>query len=126
MCSSEEDIKDETCPRRIQQKCKLAVYIARSYSTNRRDRPEAMGLVCGLVYLLAIIFFLPFAFKRDIVEVTSGAGNKDSILEAQDIENGRKLHRFPLEKVWLSLSSMLHIAMLIKRSLHHTASHTAL
>ena len=60
-----------------------------------------MGLVCALVYLLAIINFLPFAFKRDIVEVTSGAGNKDRVLEAQDVENGRFLHRFPLEKVML-------------------------
>ena len=58
-----------------------------------------MGLVCALVYLLAIISFLPFAFKRDIVEVTSGAGNKDRVLEAHDLENGRFLHRFPLEKV---------------------------
>ena len=63
------------------------------------ERPEAIGLVCALVYLLAIINFLPFAFKRDIVEVTSGAGNKDRVLEAQDLENGRFLHRFPLEKV---------------------------
>lgn len=58
-----------------------------------------MGLVCALVYLLAIINFLPFAFKRDIVKVTSGAGNKDKVFAAQDIENGRFLHRFPLEKV---------------------------
>lgn len=58
-----------------------------------------MGLVCALVYLLAIINFLPFAFKRDIVAVTSGAGNKDLVLEADDVENGRFLHRFPLEKV---------------------------
>ena len=58
-----------------------------------------MGLVCALVYLLAIINFLPFAFKRDIVEITSGAGNKDRVLEAQQIETGRFLHRFPLEKV---------------------------
>lgn len=58
-----------------------------------------MGLVCALVYLLAIINFLPFAFKRHIVEVTSGAGNKDRVVEVQDLENGRFLHRFPLEKV---------------------------
>ncbi|KAK3709082.1 tunicamycin resistance protein [Vermiconidia calcicola] len=58
-----------------------------------------MGLVCALVYLLAIINFLPFAFKRDIVKVTSGAGNKDKVFAAQDIENGRFLHRFPLEKL---------------------------
>ena len=58
-----------------------------------------MGLICALVYLLAIINFLPFAFKRDIVEVTSGAGNKDRVFEERDIENGRFLRRFPLEKV---------------------------
>ena len=58
-----------------------------------------MGLVCALVNLLAVINFLPFAFKRDIVEVTSGAGNKDRAHEAVDLENGRFLHRFPLEKV---------------------------
>lgn len=62
-------------------------------------RPEMMGLICALVYLLAVINFLPFAFKRDIVEVTSGGGNKDRVLEAQDIQSGRFLHRFPLEKV---------------------------
>lgn len=62
-------------------------------------RPEAMGLVCALVYLLAIIAFLPFAFKRDIVEYTSGAGNKDLVLDMEAIESGRFLHRFPLEKV---------------------------
>ena len=63
------------------------------------ERPEAMGLVCALVYLLAIVNFLPFAFKRDIVAVTSGAGRKDLLQEGQDIEMGRFLHRFPLEKV---------------------------
>lgn len=61
-----------------------------------------MGLVNALVYLLAIINFLPFAFKRDIVEVTSGAGNKDILIDAEVVENGRFLHRFPLEKVSLA------------------------
>ncbi|EME38447.1 hypothetical protein DOTSEDRAFT_75847 [Dothistroma septosporum NZE10] len=66
---------------------------------NPIEIPECMGLVCALVYLLAVINFLPFAFKRVIVEVTSGAGNKDRILEAQQIETGRFLHRFPLERL---------------------------
>lgn len=56
-----------------------------------------MGLVCALVYLLAVVNFLPFAFKRDIAELTSIS--KDATLEAQQIETGRFLHRFPLEKV---------------------------
>ena len=82
-----------------------------------------MGLVCALVYLLAIINFLPFAFKRDIVEVTSGAGNKDRVLEAQDIENGRFLHRFPLEKVMCSEKFRAKF-ILMCHSLPHTVLHT--
>ena len=62
-----------------------------------------MGLVCALVYLLALILFLPFVFKRDIVEVTSRSGTIGDILEAQDVENGRFLHRFPLDKVTFPL-----------------------
>ena len=58
-----------------------------------------MGLVSALVYLLAIIVFLPFAFKRDIVLATSGGGEKDLVVEAQHVETGRFLHRFPLEKL---------------------------
>jgi len=58
-----------------------------------------MGLVSALVYLLAIVVFLPFAFKRDIVEATSGGGHKDVVVEAQHVETGRFLHRFPLEKL---------------------------
>jgi UDP-N-acetylglucosamine--dolichyl-phosphate N-acetylglucosaminephosphotransferase len=58
-----------------------------------------MGLISALVYLLALINFLPFAFKRDIVEVTSGGGNKDYVIQVSDVEAGRFLHRFPLEKV---------------------------
>jgi hypothetical protein len=50
-------------------------------------RPEMMGLI--------------FAFKRDIVEVTSGGGNKDYVIHTPDVEAGRFLHRFPLEKVSL-------------------------
>lgn len=61
--------------------------------------PEMMGLVSALVYLLAITTFLPFAFKRDIVEATSGGGNKDVVLEVDQLETGRFLHRFPLEKL---------------------------
>ena len=58
-----------------------------------------MGLICALVYLLAVVNFLPFAFKRDIAAVNAQIDSKDRILEAQQIETGRFLHRFPLEKV---------------------------
>jgi UDP-N-acetylglucosamine--dolichyl-phosphate N-acetylglucosaminephosphotransferase len=49
--------------------------------------------------LLALVNFLPFAFKRDIVAATVESDVKDRILEANGIEVGRFLHRFPLEKV---------------------------
>lgn len=66
--------------------------------TNEFARPECIGLICALVYLLAIVNFLPFAFKRDIIEVTTTESD-GGVLEAHHIENGRFLHRFPLEKV---------------------------
>ncbi|KAK5700380.1 tunicamycin resistance protein [Elasticomyces elasticus] len=81
------------------------VFIKRGYKgrdlskKNAVEIPEAMGLVCALVYLLAVVNFLPFAFKRDIADVTSAATNKERLLEALDIETGRFLHRFPLEKL---------------------------
>lgn len=58
-----------------------------------------MGLCSALVYLLAIVNFLPFAFKRDIAAATFGVPDKNRIIEAGELENGRFLHRFPLEKV---------------------------
>lgn len=58
-----------------------------------------MGVLPALVYLLALTAFVPFVFKSDIVEMTSGAGNKDDLLEAQQNETVRLLHLFPLEKV---------------------------
>ncbi|KAK3678380.1 tunicamycin resistance protein [Recurvomyces mirabilis] len=58
-----------------------------------------MGLICALVYLLVLVSFLPFAFKQHIVESTSGNGDKQRILEEGSVDNGRFLHRFPLEKL---------------------------
>ncbi|KAF2763837.1 UDP-N-acetylglucosamine:dolichyl phosphate N-acetylglucosamine-1-phosphate transferase-like protein [Teratosphaeria nubilosa] len=81
------------------------VFIKRGYKGRDMSKkspveiPEAMGLVCALVYLLAIVVFLPFAFKRHIEEATHQHPTQDDLLEAQHIENGRFLHRFPLEKL---------------------------
>lgn len=61
--------------------------------------PEAMGLVCALVYLLTLIIFIPFPFYKDIVAATSGGGNRDVMMERKQIETGRSLHRFPHAKV---------------------------
>lgn len=58
-----------------------------------------MGAVCAIVYLLAIISFIPFAFYKDIVAATSGGGNRDVVVEVQHVETGRMLHRFPHGKV---------------------------
>lgn len=65
--------------------------------------PEAMGLVSALVYLLTLIVFIPFPFYKDIVAATSGGGNRDVMMERQQIETGRVLHRFPHAKVSMSL-----------------------
>ncbi len=60
--------------------------------------PETMGAVCAVVYLLTIIVFIPFPFYKDIVAATSGGGNRDVIMERQQVETGRILHRFPHNK----------------------------
>ncbi|KAI0994509.1 UDP-N-acetylglucosamine--dolichyl-phosphate [Podosphaera aphanis] len=39
--------------------------------------PETMGAVSAVIYLLAIIIFIPFPFYKDIVAATSGGGNRD-------------------------------------------------
>ena len=62
-----------------------------------------MGAVCAVVYLLALIFFIPFAFYKDIVAATSGGGNRDVVLEVHHVETGRMLHRFPHGRVCDSL-----------------------
>lgn len=58
-----------------------------------------MGAVSAVVYLLTIIVFIPFPFYKDIVAATSGGGNRDVILELNQVETGRFLHRFPHSKV---------------------------
>jgi UDP-N-acetylglucosamine--dolichyl-phosphate N-acetylglucosaminephosphotransferase len=58
-----------------------------------------MGAVCAVVYLLLMIFFIPFPFYKYIVAATSGGGNRDVVLEVQEVETGRLLHRFPHSKV---------------------------
>ena len=62
-------------------------------------RPETMGAICAVVYLLMIIIFIPFPFYKDIVAATSGGGNRDVVVGLEHIETGRFLHRFPHSKV---------------------------
>ena len=71
--------------------------------TNKREIPETMGAVCAVVYIMAIICFIPFPFYKDIVEATSGGGNRDVVKEIHMVETGRFLHRFPHSKVRISI-----------------------
>lgn len=61
--------------------------------------PECMGAVCAAVYLIAVIVFIPFPFYKDIVAATSGGGNRDVVLQVENVNHGRFLHRFPHNKV---------------------------
>lgn len=67
--------------------------------TNKKEIPETMGAVCAVVYIMVIICFIPFPFYKDIVEATSGGGNRDVVKEIHMVETGRLLHRFPHSKV---------------------------
>jgi len=61
------------------------------------DSPETMGAVCAVVYLMVMIVFMPFPFYEYLYVETSGGGNRDMTVEM--VETGRKLHRFPHNKV---------------------------
>lgn len=62
-------------------------------------RPESLGAVCALIYLLTIIVFIPFPFYKDMVAATSGGGEKDISVSEDHQISGRSLHRFPHSKV---------------------------
>ncbi|GES57366.1 UDP-N-acetylglucosamine-dolichyl-phosphate N-acetylglucosaminephosphate transferase [Aspergillus terreus] len=79
----------------------------------RPEIPETMGAVCATVYLLALIFFIPFAFYKDIVAATSGGGNRDVVLEVQHVETGRMLHRFPHGRLASYLSGLLSLQCIV-------------
>ncbi|KAE8146207.1 glycosyl transferase family 4-domain-containing protein [Aspergillus avenaceus] len=79
----------------------------------RPEIPESMGAVCAIVYLLALIFFIPFAFYKDIVAATSGGGNRDVVLEVHHVETGRMLHRFPHGRLASYLSGLLSLQCIV-------------
>lgn len=72
---------------------------------NKPELPECMGAVCAAVYLLTVIVFIPFPFYKDIVAATSGGGNRDVVLKAEHVNEGRFLHRFPHSKVHTRVST---------------------
>ncbi|EKG17210.1 hypothetical protein MPH_05588 [Macrophomina phaseolina MS6] len=82
--------------------------------------PETMGAVCAVVYLFALLVFIPFPFYKDIVAATSGGGNKDMLVQVQEVETGRFLHRFPHNKVDIRAANRPSILLLTLLSLPRT------
>ncbi|KAL2200337.1 glycosyl transferase family 4-domain-containing protein [Corynascus similis CBS 632.67] len=76
---------------------------------SRKELPECMGAVCAAVYLFAMIFFVPFAFYKDVVAATSGGGNRDVVLHVEHVQQGRFLHRFPHSKLSSYLSAIVSL-----------------
>ncbi|KAF6816988.1 udp-n-acetylglucosamine-dolichyl-phosphate n-acetylglucosaminephosphate [Colletotrichum sojae] len=74
---------------------------------HRPELPECMGAVCAAVYLLVVIVFIPFPFYKDIVAATSGGGNRDVVLQVENVQQGRFLHRFPHSKLASYLSAII-------------------
>lgn len=72
-----------------------------------------MGAICAIVYLLAIIVFIPFPFYKDIVAATSGGGNRDLVIQVEHIETGRLLHKFPHNKLAAYLSAILSLQVIV-------------
>ncbi|MCJ1364791.1 tunicamycin resistance protein [Acarospora aff. strigata] len=81
--------------------------------TKKVEIPETMGALCAAVYLLVIIVFIPFPFYKDIVAATSGGGNRDVVVELEQLETGRLLHRFPHSKLASYLSAVLSLQAVV-------------
>ena len=69
--------------------------------------PENMGAICAVVYLLVVIIFIPFPFYKDIVVAASGGGNEEFVMERHHIQAGRILHKFPHNKVRISMQCQI-------------------
>jgi len=74
---------------------------------DRKELPEAMGIVCVEVYLTMLVFFMPFAFYEHLVSATSGGGNRDVTID--EVEKGRMLHRFPHDKLGEYVSALMSL-----------------
>lgn len=81
--------------------CQMTSFLYSLIITNcaLSSSPEAMGGVGAVVYLLILIFFIPFPFYKDIVAATSGGGSRDVTVSHELLASGRVLHRFPHSKV---------------------------
>lgn len=57
-----------------------------------------MGAVCAVVYLLCVIFFIPFPFYKDIMAATSIPDMIAPDRQDSKSQMGRVLHKFPHSK----------------------------
>jgi len=73
------------------------------------DRPETMGAVCAVVYLLTIIVFIPWAFYTELVAATPGSSAYDALTEVPRVDGGRIIQRFPHNKLASYLSAILSL-----------------
>lgn len=86
---------------------KVEMSVSSQISTSRRTlgwlidppRPENMGAVCAIVYLLSVIIFIPFPFYKDIIAATANNHAVNQHPEELHTQLGRVLHRFPHSKV---------------------------
>ncbi|KAF2278628.1 UDP-GlcNAc-1-phosphate transferase [Westerdykella ornata] len=75
--------------------------------------PETMGAVCAMVYIFILVVFIPWPFYKDIVAATSGGGNRDVMMELDQVETGRLLHKFPHNKLASYLSAILSLQCIV-------------
>lgn len=69
-----------------------------------------MGAVCAMVYIFILVIFIPWPFYKDIVAATSGGGNRDVVIELEQVETGRLLHKFPHNKVLYRCPSHVRVS----------------
>ncbi|KAG4304847.1 hypothetical protein PORY_001900 [Pneumocystis oryctolagi] len=72
-------------------------------------RPEAMGIICSVIYIFSMFLFIPFSFYKYFV-MTSGGGNRD-VYEAV---KGKETHQlFPHDKLGEYLSAILSLQSMV-------------
>ncbi|KAG5438153.1 hypothetical protein PCANB_003004 [Pneumocystis canis] len=72
-------------------------------------RPEAMGVVCSIVYIFSMFLFIPFSFYKYFV-MTSGGGNRDTYRIVKEDETFRL---FPHNKLGEYLSAILSLQSMV-------------
>ncbi|KAL2823017.1 putative UDP-N-acetylglucosamine-dolichyl-phosphate N-acetylglucosaminephosphate transferase [Aspergillus granulosus] len=82
----------------------------------RPNRPEAleyMGSLCGVLYLLSLVIFMPFAFYEDIIAAALVDKALNATVETKYIESGRMLQWFPRSKLASYLFGILSLQSIV-------------